>query len=145
MKHKILLNNINFNLINESYNANPDTMIQSIEYFSHLKLSSKNKILIIGNMNELGKISNEMHIKVLNTIEHHKFKIVILCGEFFRRSVSKLKLVNNNYIYLENKLKIMNYIKKNIHNNDTILIKCSNKTEVNMFAKDLLKMKVNKT
>ena len=95
-------------------------------------------------MNELGKISNEMHNKVLKKVDNHRFKFILLCGEFFRRSVSKLNLVNNHYVYLENKLKMINFIKKNIHKNDIILVKCSNKTEVNLFTKDLLKMKVNK-
>ena len=93
-------------------------------------------------MNELGKISNEMHNKVLNTIEHHKFKIVILCGEFFRRSIKKLIKPKNEYIYFKSKNLIMKFLNKNVHNNDIILIKCSNSTEINKFTSDLIK-KVN--
>ncbi len=143
LQHKICINNINVNVIDESYNANPDTMLQSVEYFSNLRLPPNKKILILGDMNELGKISYKMHIKLLNNIELYRFKLVLLCGEFLRRSVSKIKLQNNHYVYLENKIKMINFIKNNIHKNDIILIKCSNKTEVNSFTKKLLSMKVN--
>ena len=38
-------------------------------------------------MNELGRISNKMHHSLLSTIDKYKFKFIILCGEFFERSI----------------------------------------------------------
>ena len=45
------------------------------------------KILILGNMNELGEYSLKMHLDLLKQIEKSIFKFVILCGEFFERSI----------------------------------------------------------
>ena len=90
-------------------------------------------------MNELGKYSDAFHANLLHEVDNFKFKFVILCGEFLRRSIKKILNPKNKFIYFENKNKIMKFIYKNIHNNDTIMIKCSNSTEVNKFTYELLK------
>ena len=137
--HNILINKKKIKVIDESYNSNPDTMIQSIDYFTNIKKKDSQKILILGNMNELGKNTYKLHFKLLTELDKSDFKFVILCGEFFRRSIIKLNNPKNEFIYIENRNEIMKFLNKKIHNNDIILIKCSNSTEVNKFAKNLLK------
>ena len=139
LTHQVLFNNNKINIIDESYNANPDTMYQSCEYFNNLPKDNNKKILILGNMNELGEDSDKIHLKLLKHIDKLSFKTIILCGEFMQRSIKKLNNPRNEYFYLEDKNKIMNFLKKKVHNNDTILIKCSNDTAVNKFTKELLK------
>ena len=136
--HIININKKKIKIIDESYNANPDTMYQAIEYLNAINKINTKKILILGNMNELGKNSHKMHQDLLNQIENFSFKFVILCGEFYQRSIKKLNNTRNEFIYIENKKKIMNFLKENVHNNDIILIKCSNSTEINKFTKNLL-------
>ena len=137
--HNILINKKKIKVIDESYNSNPDTMIQSIDYFTNIKKKDSQKILILGNMNELGKNTYKLHFKLLTELDKSDFKFVILCGEFFRRSIIKLNNPKNEFIYIEDRNEIMKFLNKKIHNNDIILIKCSNSTEVNKFAKNLLK------
>ena len=137
--HNILINKKKIKVIDESYNSNPDTMKQSIDYFTNIKKKDSQKILILGNMNELGKNTYKLHFKLLTELDKSDFKFVILCGEFFRRSIIKLNNPKNEFIYIENRNEIMKFLNKKIHNNDIILIKCSNSTEVNKFAKNLLK------
>ena len=137
--HNILINKKKIKVIDESYNSNPDTMTQSIDYFTNIKKKDSQKILILGNMNELGKNSYKLHFNLLTELDKSDFRFVILCGEFFRRSIIKLNNPKNEFIYIENRNEIMKFLNKKIHNNDIILIKCSNSTEVNKFAKNLLK------
>ncbi len=137
--HNILINKKKIKVIDESYNSNPDTMKQSIDYFTNIKKKDSQKILILGNMNELGKNTYKLHFKLLTELDKSDFKFVILCGEFFRRSIIKLNNPKNEFIYIENRNEIMKFLNKKIHNNDIILIKCSNSTEVNKFVKNLLK------
>ena len=139
LTHNIVINKNKIKVIDESYNANPDTMFQSIEYFVNLKKINSKKILILGNMNELGISSYRMHINLLYYLDNFIFKFVILCGEFFQRSIKKINNPQNEFIYLKDKNKIMKFLNRNIHNDDIILIKCSNSTEINKLAKDLLK------
>ena len=139
LTHNILIKQKKIKIIDESYNSNPDTMKQSIDYFNNINMLSNKKILILGHMNELGKNSNKLHLSLLNYIEKFNFKFVILCGEFFRTSIKKLDKSKNEFIYIKSKKHIMKFLNNNIHNNDMILIKCSNSTEINSFAKHLLK------
>ncbi len=137
--HNLFINNKKFKVIDESYNANPDTMDQTIDYFNNLKKPSKNKILILGNMNELGKNSDVFHQNLINRLKKNKFKIIILCGEFYRTSIKNLNKLKNKFIYLNNSNEIMNFVMSIIKHDDIIMIKCSNSTEVNKFTKILLK------
>ena len=136
--HNILINKKKIKVIDESYNSNPDTMKQSIDYFTNIKKKDSQKILILGNMNELGKNTYKLHFKLLTELDKSDFKFVILCGEFYLRSIKKLINPKNEFIYLKNKNSIMQFLEEKIHKDDIILSKCSNSTEVNKFVKLLL-------
>ena len=90
-------------------------------------------------MNELGHNTNKFHLDLLNQIEMFNWKFIILCGEFLQTSIKKLKKTKNEFFYIPCKKKIMKFLTQNIDNKDMILIKCSNSTEVNKFANNLLK------
>ena len=137
--HKISLNKKKINIIDESYNANPDTMMQSIENLKNIKINNNKKIIILGTMNELGNNSYKIHDKLIKQLDETIFKFVILCGEFFELSIKNFLNPKNEFIYFKNTNKIMQFLENRVHNNDIILIKCSNSTKINKFAKTLLK------
>ncbi len=135
--HNLLFNNFKIKLIDQSYNANPETMIESIENFSDIKNNNRDKFLILGNMNELGLSSLDHHIKVIKFIEKNYFDQVILSGDSFKKALSIFPKLKNKYVYKNQSNNIMSYLEKNIHKNAIIMAKCSNKTEVNNFVKKL--------
>ena len=139
-KHNLNLNGYKVKLIDESYNASPETVIQSIKNFSKIKKNIYS-VVILGNMNELGLQTNKLHIEVINELEKHSFNMIILCGNFYKISLKKLSNLKNQYIYKNNNLEIMNYLSNHLHKNAIMLIKCSNKTEVNIFSKKLKQKK----
>ena len=65
LTHVKSINKKKIKIIDESYNANPDTMYQSVSYFNSIKKPNEKKILILGNMNELGKDVYKMHLNLL--------------------------------------------------------------------------------
>ncbi len=138
--HNILLNNFKIRLIDQSYNANPETMSESIKNFSNIHNNQRDKFLILGNMNELGLKSHDFHIKVIKEIEKYQFDQVILSGDFFKKALSIFSKLKNNYVYKNSSQNIMSYLKKKLQKNAIIMTKCSNKTEVNKFVK-LIKLK----
>ena len=138
--HNFILNNFKVKLIDESYNANPETMVESIKNFSIIKDDKRDKFLILGNMNELGLKCHALHIKIIKEIEKYQFDEVILSGDFFKKALSMFSKLKNNYVYKSNSQNIMSYLKQNLHKNAIIMAKCSNKTEVNKFV-NLIKLK----
>ena len=133
--HNILLKGFNITLIDDSYNANPETMSQSIRNFSSLNKLNHKKILILGDMNELGLKSVNYHFGAIKEVEKYLFDKVILSGNFFKKALSMFKELENIYVYKSSSQSIMSYLNKNLHKNAIIMAKCSNKTEVNKFIK----------
>ena len=114
-------------------------MRQSIDYFNNLESKSYSKIIILGNMNELGRSTQKFHLQIMKILENCHFDKVILCGDFFKNALNKLRNPNHRYVYKQKSNQILDYIKKNVHKKAIIMAKCSNFTEVNIFVSKLLK------
>ena len=137
--YKSKINNINIQFIDQSYNANPETMTQSIRSFSKIKNKKFQKILILGEMNELGLDALKFHSLIIKEITKHMFDNVILSGDLFKKALKMFPNFKNKFIYKSNSKSIMTYLVKNLHKKAMIMTKCSNATEVNKFVK-LLKL-----
>jgi len=70
-------------LILDAYNANPSSMNAALLNFYDIK-TDKNKVLILGDMLELGKISDEKHKEVIKLIKELNIKQVYLVGKIFK-------------------------------------------------------------
>jgi len=68
-------------LILDAYNANPSSMKTAIDNFAALKADKK--MLILGDMLELGSYSDEEHHAVLTLLESYSFNSVVLIGPRF--------------------------------------------------------------
>ncbi len=65
----------------DAYNANPSSMKVAVENFT--KMTRKNKVLILGDMLELGKDTEMEHVNLLSFINEGQFKDVYLVGDIF--------------------------------------------------------------
>lgn len=70
----------------DAYNANPTSMKATLESFH--KSSAKDKVVILGDMFELGKTSAEEHQHLTSYLEELKFKQVMLVGSNFSKVLS---------------------------------------------------------
>lgn len=70
----------NFTLIDDSYNASPDSVKSSVSIFKNLEPYGKN-ILVIGNMLELGKFSSEIHFETGRHVGTERIDIIITVGK----------------------------------------------------------------
>lgn len=68
-------------LIIDTYNANPTSMWAAISNFK--QIPHKSKILILGDMLELGPYSLQEHEKIVSSIKGSDFEKVYLCGKIF--------------------------------------------------------------
>ena len=65
----------------DAYNANPSSMSESISAF--LKIEGEGRILILGDMLELGEQAEQFHQQILNMSEIQRAEKVILVGDIF--------------------------------------------------------------
>ena len=77
----------NNTLICDSYNANPTSMSSALESF--IGIQAERKLVILGDMLELGEKSKEEHIKLLNALQSHKVEKALLVGPIFQKVFSK--------------------------------------------------------
>ncbi len=68
-------------IVMDAYNANPTSMQTSIKNF--LSLDSSNKILILGDMLELGSDSQSEHQRIADLLKDKKVKLAFIVGENF--------------------------------------------------------------
>ena len=138
----ILDNNRKIYFIDESYNASPQTMKKCVDYFLNLKTTLKQKkIIILGEMRELGDNSLSYHIDLINYLLEKKIKNVIICGKLMQ--IAKTKIGNNNIPCKLNLESILEYINTFVQDNDIVLIKGSNSSITNQVAKYFLNKGVN--
>ena len=133
---KIKLNNKKITLVDETYNSNPLSLKTAIENFDKIEKGNSKKYLILGDMLELGKHSIKQHkliSKVLNKSGIHK---VYVYGKYIKETFKSLK-TNKKAKILTTKLQIIDLIKKDLNNNDYLMIKGSNATGLHKITKIL--------
>lgn len=77
------------NIFLDAYNANPSSMEVSLNNFA--MMPAENKIVVLGDMFELGKFEAEEHQNIANLCKAFNFKEVILCGEAFSKTQHAFK------------------------------------------------------
>lgn len=110
----------NFTIINDCYNASPDSMKSSMDVLNSYK--DGRKIAILGTMNELGDESINAHIDV-GYYAKEKVDLLIAIGEY--KDCYKKGYTLDNIITFENKEDFISNLNKIIEKNDVILVKAS--------------------
>lgn len=103
-------------IILDAYNANPTSMRAAIENFA--KFPSTEKILMLGGMMELGEDSIMEHQQIIDLINQHTWKRVVLVGGDFIHT-------QHQYIYLPNSLAAAEWYQQQALQNTYLLIKGS--------------------
>ncbi len=105
-------------LIMDAYNANPTSMETSINNF--LALNHQKKILILGDMLELGQDSLNEHQKIIDSLKNHKLFKIILVGDNFYQTKK-----HSNEISVLHISELIPVLKSNPFRNSLCLIKGS--------------------
>lgn len=106
-------------IILDAYNANPSSMKVSISNFA--EMTGDRKLVIIGQMRELGSMSPEAHEEVLDLLATKQLHHAFLVGENFEPFVNKYTFIN----YFPDTETLIEYLKKNKVTTSFILIKGS--------------------
>ncbi|RZT93217.1 UDP-N-acetylmuramoyl-tripeptide--D-alanyl-D-alanine ligase [Ancylomarina subtilis] len=102
----------------DAYNANPTSMRAAIDNFAAMKM--KNKVLILGDMLELGEESEKEHLHVLDLLKEKELSNTILVGNIFSSLASDYK-----YDAFKSVEDLLVYLEKSVLKNKYILIKGS--------------------
>ena len=113
-------------LIDDSYNANFDSMSYAIKYLASLPGRS---IAVLGSMKELGKFSESLHRKIGTLVAKEKINILITVGD--EAKFINEEAINNGYnkdtsYHFETNKEAIAFINSIKRSEDNILVKASN-------------------
>lgn len=105
-------------LLLDAYNANPSSMNAAIENFA--QMNQTNKMVILGDMLELGDDSAKEHDAIVNLLQKKNISNALLVGPFFTESGKNIQAKT-----FLNADEVVNYLKENPVKDTTILVKGS--------------------
>lgn len=116
-------------LIDDTYNANPVSMHAAINELKSNNFYPKNKVIVLGDMLELGNQSSIEHLKLLKAISAMQdIQSIILKGDSFKKALENLDMDEKNDFILhldENEVFPIKEIISSLKEPSVILIKGS--------------------
>jgi UDP-N-acetylmuramoyl-tripeptide--D-alanyl-D-alanine ligase len=117
----------NIILIDDSYNASPDSVKSAVNVLMSLKSEGRN-ILIFADILELGDKSNQIHFDLGKYIALENINVLLTMGEESKFLLNAVKQYSKHDIevkHFDQMEEIYNFIKENIMAGDKILVKGS--------------------
>ncbi len=126
----------NFLLIDDTYNANPDSMKASIEILSKVTKYER-KILVIGDMLELGTNAIKYHSSLSKYIYANGITEVYTIGKLMKNLNESLKKKTLAKKHFAGRNSLKNFLQKIDLNNSVILIKGSRGMQMEEFVETI--------
>lgn len=121
-----------FKIINDSYNANPESLKAALKTF--LNLYENPKVLVLGDMGELGKNEKKYHAEIAEFLKYYDYDYLITVGKL-------AKYIQNGLEAKAKKFKsndgVAKFIAKNIKTGSNILFKASRSMQFEKIIEEL--------
>jgi len=108
----------------DAYNANPTSMLAALQNFVSLK--DDNKLVILGEMKELGEDSAREHMAILDFLRNNKSLKVFLIGENYKPFLK----VEDNFTWLKDVNALMVELDASPIQNSFVLVKGSRSNQL---------------
>ena len=142
LRQKIIQSDKGYTIIDDTYNASPDSMKAAISVLSDIE-STGRRIAVLGDMYELGDNSDNYHSEVGSFIAEKNKEIntidtlvsVGVSAKLISDAAGDTVSINE---YFENKKDVIEYIKKIIRPGDVILLKASNGMKLSEIVDEII-------
>jgi len=119
----------NITWINDAYNANPESMSATLDWFYKIIEKShktQDAIIILGDMLETGTKSQSLHVKLLKlAIKLFPESTIITVGHETANAVKKINLYKNLFKSFENSTDASIFLKQILHPGNIVFLKAS--------------------
>ena len=127
-------------ILSDVYNSNPTAAAEVLNNLK--KLSTGRKIVVLGDMLELGSASKQLHESLADHIDPKDFQKVYLVGNemkaLYDRLVTKYDPADLSWYSKEQLDKLTENLKEETNSNDTILLKASHGIHLENVLKELV-------
>lgn len=125
-------------IIDDTYNANPASMIAAIETLSVLR--GARKIAILGDMKELGNYAESEHRELGRALAQYRFDRVILVGPLSKLTAEAANAVGVRYNYFADYPELEPHLADIVKVGDAILVKASRGVKLERAIQQLMKV-----
>jgi UDP-N-acetylmuramoyl-tripeptide--D-alanyl-D-alanine ligase len=120
-------------LIDDSYNANPSSVRAAIDVLSSYH---ETKILVLGDMAELGDMSKVAHVDIGLYAKKTGIEKLVSCGV---DSAAASEAFGANAMHFDNKASLISYLKKQLSAGEVVLVKGSRSSALEEVVESLMK------
>lgn len=133
---KLKLRGKDFWIIDDSYNSNPASLTASLNHLAKVNNKGK-KILVLGDMLELGEKSLELHQSFKSQIDTDQINVLFTVGQYMKELY---KIIGNDLKkYHDDNLNSLSLkLKSIIDKDDVVLIKGSNSMNLKKIIKNMM-------
>ena len=127
-------------VVDDSYNANPDSMRASLSTFSAMAVSGK-RIAVLGDMGELGSFAPECHARVGSYAAHCSLDLLVCVGDLSVDIVAGAKAAGmpaDKIVHVDDIEAALAYVAPRANPGDAVLVKASNFMEFSRIVKGLV-------
>ena len=115
-----------YEIIDDTYNASPDSMKAALDVLRGHKTSGR-KIAVLGDMFELGEETEKLHAEVGKVINDYKVDVLVTVGKLSRKiNEAADDSTGLEKHHFETNDEAVKYLKANLIDGDTVLLKASN-------------------
>lgn len=139
-RQEVLRSKAGITVVNDAYNANPDSMCASLSVLCAMDVPGK-RYAVLGDMGELGAYTEEGHRKVGAFVAASKVDELICVGELSRTIASAARAAgfpSANILQAESREEALAYLTEHAASGDAVLVKASHSMELDRIAKGLL-------
>ncbi len=117
-EHQVKFYGKNIHLIDESYNANPLSMHNALINFKMSKKPWKRRIVVLGDMRELGEYADAAHHSMIQQAKDLEFDEIFYVGSYCQG-------FKDRALSFETMTDLEMSLSKHIQNNDAVMVKAS--------------------
>ncbi len=125
-------------IIDDTYNANPDSTSAAINIMNEIA-PDKSKIVVLGDMLELGNNSIKLHKALASVIKKHKVTVAVMFGPKMKFLYNELKRTNINVYHFSDRQKLNSFLLSYDFSNSIILVKGSRGMRMEEFSETIKK------
>ena len=139
-RQEILHSDQGFTVINDAYNANPDSMRASLSLLKAMQIEGR-RFAVLGDMGELGKHAPAAHESVGRFAAHANIDFLVCVGEFARligSAAQSAGLAPDRIYKVNTREEALAFLREHCTSGDAVLVKASHFMELDKLAKELL-------
>lgn len=139
-RQEVVVSEAGITVINDAYNANPDSMCASLALLQSMQVSGK-RFAVLGDMGELGRFTEEGHRKAGAFATQADVDVLVCVGQLSRSIAAAAReagMPQSNILETSSRDEALAFLKQQAASGDAVLVKASHSMELDRVAKGLL-------